>query len=84
MTKTDYQIFVENEKLGLKDAQNRIVLFAVYDGINFVDANTPIEICKEHKWGLVDVNGRTIVDPKYDNIYCAGNDRIAICIDEKW
>ena len=84
MTKTDYQIFVENEKLGLKDAQNRIVLFAVYDGINFTDTNTPITICKEHKWGLVDINGRTIVDPKYDNIYCAGNDRIAVCIDEKW
>ena len=84
MTKTDYQIFVENDKLGLKDAQNRIVLFAVYDGINFIDANTPVVICKEHKWGLTDVKGRTIVDPKYDNIYYPCNDRIAVCIDNKW
>ena len=84
MTKTDYQIFVENDKLGLKDAQNRIVLFAVYDGINFIDANTPVVICKEHKWGLADVKGRTITDPKYDNIYYPCNDRIAVCIDNKW
>ena len=33
MAKTDYHIFVENGKVGLKDATDRVVLFAVYDGI---------------------------------------------------
>ena len=62
MTKTDYHIFVENGKVGLKDAMDRIVLFAVYDGINFTDAKTPICVCRDGKWGLADVNGWTIAD----------------------
>ena len=84
MAKTNYHIFVENGKVGLKDAQNRTVLFAVYDGINYIDANTPVGICKERKWGLTDVNGRTIIDPKYDSMCYPCNDRIAVCIDNKW
>ena len=84
MTKTDYHIFVENGKVGLKDAADRVVLFAVYDGINFTDAKTPICVCRDGKWGLADARGRIIVDPKYDNIYCPCNDRIAVCTEEKW
>jgi hypothetical protein len=84
MAKTDYHIFVENGKVGLKDAMNRVVLFAVYDGINFTDTNTPISICKDSKWGLSDVRGRIIVDPKYDNVYYPCNDRIAVCLEDKW
>ena len=37
MAKTDYHIFVENGKIGLKDATDRVVLFAVYDSIVFID-----------------------------------------------
>ncbi|MBQ4450016.1 MAG: WG repeat-containing protein [Prevotella sp.] len=84
MTKTDYHIFVENGKVGLKDAADRVVLFAVYDGINFTDTKTPICVCRDGKWGLTDARGRIIVDPKYDNIYCPCNDRIAVCTEEKW
>ena len=84
MAKTDYHIFVENGKEGLKDAMDRTVLFAVYDGIMFSNANTPVGICKGMKWGLADVRGRIIVDSKYDNLYFAHNGRIAVCIDKKW
>ena len=84
MTKTDYHIFVENGKVGLKDAADRVVLFAVYDGISFTDANTPVCVYRDGKWGLADVRGRIIVDPKYDNIYCPCNDRVAVRIEEKW
>lgn len=62
MAKTNYHIFVENGKVGLKDAAGRVVQFAVYDSINFTDANTPICVCRDGKWGLADVNGWTIVD----------------------
>ena len=84
MTKTDYHIFVENGKVGLKDAADRVVLFAVYDGISFTDAKTPVCVYRDGKWGLADVRGRIIVDPKYDNIYCPCNDRVAVHIEEKW
>ena len=84
MTKTDYHIFVENGKVGLKDAADRVVLFAVYDGISFTDAKTPVCVYRDGKWGLADVRGRIIVDPKYDNIYCPCNDRVAVRIEEKW
>ena len=62
MAKTDYHIFVENGKVGLKDAADRVVLFAVYDGISFTDAKTPVCVYRDGKWGLADVNGWTIVD----------------------
>ena len=62
MAKTNYHILVENGKVGLKDAAGRVVLFAVYDAINFTDTKTPICVYRDGKWGLADVNGWTIVD----------------------
>ena len=84
MTKTEYHIFVENDKLGLKDAMDRITLFAVYDGIIYTDANTPVCICRDGKWGLANVKGRLIVDSKYDNMAHPQNERIAVCSEKKW
>ncbi len=84
MAKTEYHIFVENGKVGLKDAMNKVVLFAVYDDINFTDANTPICVCRDGKWGLVDVNGKTIVDNKYDCLLAPCSERWLACMDSKW
>ena len=83
MTKTEYHIFVENDKLGLKDAMDRITLFAVYDGIIYTDANTPVCVCRDGKWGLANVKGRLIVDSKYDNMAHPQNERIAVCSEKK-
>ena len=83
MAKTDYHIFVENGKVGLKDATDRVVLFAVYDGIVFTGTDTPICVCKDGKWGLTDVNGRTIADTKYDNLSGTCNGRILAGKDDR-
>ena len=84
MAKTDYHIFVENGKVGLKDATDRVVMFAVYDGINFTDIDTPICVCRDGKWGLMDVNGRTIIDNKYDFLFAPCSERMLACMDNKW
>ena len=70
MAKTDYHIFVENGKVGLKDATDRVVLFAVYDGIVFTDTDTPICVCKDGKWGIVkgDGSGEVLCEFKFDYI----------------
>ena len=84
MTNNNYHIFVENDKLGLKDPQNRIVLFAVYEAIDFIDVNTPIRIRREGKWGLMDFRGNTIVEPAYSFMYSPCNGRIAVENDSKY
>ena len=84
MTNNNYHIFVENDKLGLKDPQNRIVLFAVYEAIDFIDVNTPIRIRRDEKWGLMDFRGNTIVEPAYSFMYSPCNGRIAVEKDNKW
>lgn len=84
MTNNNYHIFVENDKLGLKDPQNRIVLFAVYEAIDFTDVNTPVRVRRDGKWGLVDFRGNTIVEPAYSFMYSPCNGRIAVEKDNKW
>ncbi len=84
MAKNDYHIFVENGKVGMKDATDRVVLFAVYDGINFTDAETPICVCRDGKWGLVDVNGRTIADTKYDHLFAPCSERMLANVGDRW
>ena len=84
MAKTDYHIFVENGKVGLKDATDRVVLFAVYDGIVFTDTDTPICVCKDGKWGLTDIQGWTITDAKYEYMSIPCNGSMAVRINDKW
>ncbi len=84
MAKTDYHIFVENGKIGLKDATDRVVLFAVYDSIVFIDADTPICVCKDDRWGLTDIQGWTIADTKYEYMSTPCNGSMAVRINEKW
>ena len=84
MAKNDYHIFVENGKVGMKDATDRVVLFAVYDGINFTDAETPICVCRDGKWGLVNVNGRTIADTKYDHLFAPCSERMLANVGDRW
>ena len=84
MTNNNYHIFVENDKLGLKDPQNRIVLFAVYEAIDFTDVNTPVRVRRDGKWGLVDFRGNTIVEPAYSFMYSPCNGRIAVENDSKY
>ena len=84
MAKTDYHIFVENGKVGLKDATDRVVLFAVYDGIVFTDTDTPIYVCKDGKWGLTDIQGWTITDAKYEYMSIPCNGSMAVRINDKW
>ena len=84
MSKNNYHIFVENDKFGLKDSKNQIVLLAVYDAIEFIDAKTPIFICREDKWGLADLKGNTIVAPMYSTICYPNNGLIAVENNGKW
>ena len=84
MAKTDYHIFVENGKVGLKDATDRIVLFAVYDGIVFTDTDTPVCVCRDGKWGLTDIQGWTIADAKYEYMSTPCNGSMAVRINDKW
>ena len=84
MAKTDYHIFVENGKIGLKDATDKVVLFAVYDGIVFTDTDTPVCVCKDGKWGLTDIQGWTITDAKYEYMSTPCNGSMAVRINDKW
>ena len=84
MSNNNYHVFVENDKLGLKDPSNHTVLFAVYEAIDFINVNTPIRICKEGKWGLMDFRGNTVVAPIYSSINSPCNGMIAVENNGKW
>ena len=78
MSNNNYHIFVENDKLGLKDPSNRTVLFAVYEAIDFIDVNTPIRIYRDGKWGLMDFRGNTVVEAMYSSMHSPYNGMIAV------
>lgn len=84
MTNNNYHIFVENDKLGLKDPQNRTVFFAVYEAIDFTDVNTPIRVRRDGKWGLMDFRGNTIVEPIYSSMQSPCNGKILVENDSKY
>lgn len=78
MSNNNNHIYVENDKLGLKDPRNRTVLFAVYEAIDFIDVNTPIRICRDGKWGLMDFRGNTVVEAMYSSMHSPYNGMIAV------
>ena len=59
-------IFVDNEKRGWRNYQGRVIIPAVYDGVNrFYDSDyAPVKIGK--KWGAVDRKGNLQFEEKYD------------------
>lgn len=83
-TDNNYHIFVENNKLGLKDPQNRTVFFAVYEAIDLTDVNTPIRVRRDGKWGLMDFRGNTIVEPMYSSMQSPCNGKILVENDSKY
>lgn len=84
MSNHKYHFFVENDKYGLKDPQNRIVLPAIYDDIYFTDKKSPICILKDDRWGLADIKGNTIVEPMYSQLYPPYNGIVAVETNGKW
>ena len=40
----------------------------VYENAKFVEVNKLVAVCKNKKWGIVDINGKYVVKPQFDDI----------------
>ena len=62
-----YEIFCDG-KYGLADSFGNLKLDCIYSEIKFPTETCPlIFVCKDDKWGIVDINGQVYADFEYDS-----------------
>jgi hypothetical protein len=75
--------FKENNKYGLMDDNNNIIIHPKYDYLsNFYNGFATYKL--ENKWGFIDTNGNEIVPPKYDDLWDFENGFAIYKLNEKW
>lgn len=55
-----------------------------YSAVDILTEDGVIAVCKDGKWGFVDVNGEEIIKPEYEAARSFSNGLAAVCKDGKW
>lgn len=59
-------MFSENGKIGYRTSKNQIIIPAIYDEGLEQNEYGYIAVSRNNKWGVLDHEGKTIIEPKYD------------------
>lgn len=55
-----------------------------YDDAKVFSEDGYAAVCKEGKWGFVDIDGKLVIDYQYDDALSFSNGYAAVCIDDMW
>jgi len=55
-----------------------------YENVKYVEVNKLMAVCKNKKWGIVDINGNYVVKPQFDDIKELSEGFIAFKQNGKW
>ena len=79
----DYERFVENGKVGVKDNNGNIVLPAAFDALGWSDGNFSLigQITgyrKDNQWGLLNLKKEFITPAEFTSLTWPGGDRVVV------
>lgn len=80
---TDYSLFEENGKVGLKDNSGNIILPAAFDALGWSDGNFSVigQITgyrQQNHWGLLNLKKEFVTKAIYESITSPGGDRVVV------
>ena len=65
---SDFELFQQNRKFGLKDKKGKLLIDPVYEKLDVYEKKGKVWFLLEGKWGLMDINGRVLIDAQYNEM----------------
>ena len=75
-----YLVFEKYTNKGLTRTKSK----EAYENVKYVEVNKLMAVCKNKKWGIVDINGNYVVKPQFDDIKELSEGFIAFKQNGKW
>jgi len=75
-----YLVFEKYTNKGLTRTKSK----EAYENVKYVEVNKLMAVCKNKKWGIVDINGNYVVKPQFDDIKELSEGFIAFEQNGKW
>ncbi|MGC4021024.1 MAG: WG repeat-containing protein [Cyclobacteriaceae bacterium] len=80
---TQYKIFQENGKVGLKDDNNQVVLPASFDALGWSDGNFSVignvtGYRVQGLWGIINLEKKFLTKAEYENLEYAGGELVVV------
>ncbi|MDR1809326.1 MAG: WG repeat-containing protein [Prevotella sp.] len=77
-------VFESQNKFGLKTADNKVIVKAIYDYVYPAAKKNYFLIEKNKKIGLIDKNGKVLFPPVYDDVQSFGEDNFLVLSNNNW